>query len=289
MIIQKILPVAVIFLCLNIIQKTVSQFICTSGDIFRDEVATCTCRDFTTGGSCTNRCPVGPTNCAAALSGIFLADCMSDCTSVQNKDCDACGIWLHSLCVCQQNASFCAWENSQGESWVKLAGQNLATTNEPIHNILALQTHPSLAITGWDFGQQISDPSSQGLAINPVRTVTQDQIHMHICSINPAMRTFLTSKSTSALSTYSTLQPIQLTPQFKQPRGSDTMWCLASQTKNSPISGNAIYGAINSVLQMHGICNYYVGAAVVRDGNGYTWGCVTADSGDAEHRFLLNC
>lgn len=112
---------------------------------------------------------------------------------------------------------------------------------------------------------------------------------MHICSINTDMRTFLTGKSSAGISTYSTLQPITLAKQFIQPTGPQTMWCLASQTKNTAISGKAIYGAINSVLQMPGICNYYVAAAVIRDGNGYTWGCVTADSGDAEHRFLSSC
>jgi hypothetical protein len=175
------------------------------------------------------------------------------------------------------------------EGWVKLAGKNLATPNQPIPNILALQNHQSLAMTGWDFGQQFSDPSAQGLAINPVRTISQDQVHMHICNFNPPMRDFLATLSSASISTYQTLQKIPLSGTQFIRVNPDTMWCLASQTKNTPIDGTLVYNAINRVLNMPGICNYNVAAAVIRDKNDYTWGCVTADHGDAEHRFLVQC
>ena len=291
MIFQRILLVGVLFLYPSIIQKSDGQSTCTSGQIFRDEVAQsqCTCRVFYPHGSCSNRCPVGQTICSVVDSGIYLADCNSDCTSVQNKDCDACGVWLSSLCLCEKFPSSCVWQHATGESWVQLARKNLATPNQPIHNILSLQTHQSLAMTGWDFGQLKYDPTSQGLAINPVRTVTQDQVHMHICPFNSDMRTFLTKMSTASISTYKTLTQIKLDPQFVQ-GNPPTMWCFASQTKNNPIKGNLMYDAINSVLQMNNVCNYNVAAAVMRDSNGYTWGCVTGDDhGDSEHRFLKNC
>lgn len=282
---QSILLLSILFVYLCIIRKSAAS-VCTSGEIFHDDVPSCTCRVPSPGGNCPIQCPVGQTICPATLSGVHLADCSLDCTSSKNQDCDSCGLWLSSLCTCVQNPTWCDWQHGKGsESWVKLAGNKLAIPNQPIRNILALQNHQNLATTGWDFGQQASDPSSEGLAINPVRTITQDQVHMHICPFKKAMRDFLTTKSTASIQTYKTLQPIQLSPQFIEGIP-PTMWCLASQSKSIPISGSLVDDAIKSVLQMKSVCNYNVAAAVVRDRNGYTWGCVTGDHGDAEHRFL---
>lgn len=284
---QRILFIGALFLYPSIIQKSAGQFICTSNDISREDVPTCTCRAPSPGGFCPIQCQVGPSTCGQPLSGVYLAKCDSDCTSPANMDCDSCGLWLSSLCTCLQNPGYCDWQHGKGvPGWVKLAGGYLAIPNQAIRNILALQNQPpSLATTGWDFGQQYSNPSADGLAINPVRSVTQDQVHMHICPFNTDMRNFLTTKSTASIANYKTLQPIQLSQQFMHGNPT-TMWCLASQNKNTPISGGSVYDAINSVLQMKNVCNFNVAAAVVRDGNGYTWGCVTGDYGDTEHRFL---
>ncbi|KAJ5224436.1 uncharacterized protein N7469_007939 [Penicillium citrinum] len=280
-------------------RKIAGQFIhvCTSDEISRDEVASngCTCRQFSPHDTCT-KCPVGPSTCASEDSGICLSDCNFDCTSKQNENSDACGVWLHSVCECKQNPSLCNFQHGKGTTgWVKLGGQgNLATVDQPLRNILALQNHESLAKSAWDWGQQpfISDPSTQGLAINPVRTITQDQVHMHICDVNGDMVNFLTKISTnSAISNYQTVQSIKLEKPFIHDGHNtpDTMWCLASQTKNTPIDGGLVHDAINSVMVKPKVCNFNVAAAVIRDSNGYTWGCVTADRGDSEHRFLDKC
>ncbi|CAN6646580.1 hypothetical protein TRVA0_021S02344 [Trichomonascus vanleenenianus] len=272
----------IIFISLypNLLQTCTGQSTCTSLEIFQNNTDSCVCRDFLV-GQCANRCQVTSPQCSSKLSGIYLGNCISDCTSPHNKDCDSCGIWLSSLCTCLQHPTWCEHSASSGKVWIKLAGGNIATVNLPIPNILDLQNnHEELAKIGWDFGQRASKPISEALAINPARTITQDQIHMHICPINTNMQTFLSGKTPP-----SSLTAIQLPGQFQHLPGPTEMWCLASQTKDTPIDGSEVFEAIHSVLEMKGTCGYDVSAAVIRDTNGYTWACVTADSGDTEHRF----
>ncbi|EPS26528.1 hypothetical protein PDE_01465 [Penicillium oxalicum 114-2] len=169
-----------------------------------------------------------------------------------------------------------------------MLNQHLATPNQPIRNLLDLQMSPSLASLAWDFGQSVADLSTTGLAINPARTVTQDQVHMHICPVNPNMQSALAKLS---YQTYFTLNPVQLNGPFSifANGAPNKMWCQVTPSKTSAITGTEVEKAIDSVLNMPGVCSYQVAAAMIKDTNGYTWACVTADRGDAEHRFLQNC
>lgn len=286
---QRILLVTIISLCTNFIQvcasQSTGQSICTSLEIFNDNVASCTCRQFQT-PACKNQCQISSssTSCPNTPSEIYLDNCASNCTSSTNSDCDACGIWLSGLCEClKPPTTKCERSSQTGLFWVQLEDRHLATVNEPIPNIVDLQRHSELARVAWDFGQKssVSDLTSEALAINPARTITQYQIHMHICPFNTDMREFLSQQSRP-----SSLTPIPLPKRFQAQSGPKNMWCLASKMKHTPLSGTVVSGAINEVLQMKSICDYDVAAAVIKDKNDYIWACVTADSLDAEHKFM---
>lgn len=255
--------------------QTQSGNICTSNEIFERKVSGCTCRDASVGGVCNSQCTVSSLGCPAELSGIYLSTC-SNCTSPNNKDCDACGVWLHSFCQCLKNG--CPKSASAGGNyWVQLESKDLATTSTSIDNIVLLQrNHPSLSAVGWTFGQTFS----AGLAINPARTVTQDQVHMHICSVNTNARNVLSALHRDK---FTSLTPVSVS---LPPLGPTTIYCLVSKAPKTAIPGDIISGAITQVLNMQGICDYDVGAAVIMDNSGYTWACVTADKGDTQHRFL---
>jgi hypothetical protein len=62
----------------------------------------------------------------------------------------------------------------------------------------------------------------------------------------------------------------------------DPVYCRAVQSKNTPVSGQQVSDDINEVMGKE--CKYYVGAAVMRDTNGYTWDCITADSKSTEYK-----
>ncbi|KAJ5768909.1 hypothetical protein N7520_003468 [Penicillium odoratum] len=293
MFLPKILLVAGILLDPTFIEKSSGQaMICTSSQILQQGGPTgCTCRSFYGTGQCATRCDADPAGCGQkSPAGFYLDDCTTDCTADANKDCEACGIWLNSVCECLQNHN-CPQSSSSGSFWVRI-GSYLMTTNVAIDNIVSLQkSHASLAPFGWDFGQMQYDAGTQGLAINPIHTISQDQIHMHICHKNPAMSKFLATTGSTAVggySYYSSLVPISLPGTFQRDNQPTTIFCQASQTPNTPISGGEVSAAINMVLGMS-VCNYNVAAAVISDDNDYTWACVTADRDDAEHRFLVGC
>lgn len=277
-----------LLLFLFVILKVSSQSICTSKEIVDNNVGKCSCRDFMTPSSaahCNRKCTVSG-SCGLAPVGFSLANCDGDCTYSSNSDCNACGVWLSTLCECLQSPVHCT-ESTPG-GWWRLPGQNLATPNQPIHNILDLQMNSNLAPLAWNFGQNIADLSTTGLAINPARTVTQDQVHMHICPVNSNMQNALAKLSYQS---YSSLNPVHLNGAFSMFANGTPgeMWCQVASSKTSNIAGSDVDKAISSVLGMPGICNYQVAAAMIKDANGYTWACVTADRGDAEHRFLQNC
>ena len=293
MFLPNILFVAGILLDPTFIHMSAGQAqICTSSQIGQQGGLTgCVCRSFPGTGPCANRCPADAAGCGQqSPAGFYLKDCLADCTSDVNEDCEACGVWLSLVCQCLQTGN-CPQSKPSGSFWVQVANA-LLTTNVAIDNIVTLQkSHAGLAPFGWEFGQTQYDPDTQWLAINPIHTITQDQIHMHICHKNTEMSKFLATTGSTApggISDYSSLAPISLPGTFQRDQKPTTIWCQASQAPNTRISGDEVSAAINKVLGMS-VCNYNVAAAVIRDDNSYTWACVTGDRDDTEHRFLVNC
>lgn len=263
-------------LCVIFSQEIASQVVpdCTVADILSQQLGNCRC-----GGGhnhCTTQCPAGPPfpGCSSTYSQSYLNDCPSACGSDQNQPCDGCWIWFNALCSCLQNAGSCLTSKTNPPYWV-LLNPTLITASILIPDILDLQEHHGvLRDAVWEFGQTVYIPGTQALAINPAHSKTQDQVHMHVCPANSAVKNGLTTLSTTCVTCYSNLTPVNV--------AGISMWCRAEQAKASSIDG--VSDDIDKVLAMHGVCPYFVGAAVVRDGNGYTWSCVTADNQDTEHR-----
>jgi hypothetical protein len=273
MLLKRVFLVAVISLYPNFIQKSTGQLpACDSDAIEKGMVTGCVCGGGT--DRCSTRCPAG--KCAhkpIILSNTHLTNCGS-VPDIQNRDCRSSYIWFNLLCSCLQTGG-CSTSSGTPHHWVKLSDK-LITANTLIHDILELQLHTSLRDQAWEYGQSLYNPTIQALAINSAHSITEAQIHMHICPLNAATRDFLSelSLSPTSLASYS---KIRATKPFI------TVWCRASQTPNKAITG--VSEDISTVLDMVGVCDNYVGAAVVTDINGYTWSCVTADDSDTEHRF----
>ncbi|CEN60908.1 hypothetical protein ASPCAL07579 [Aspergillus calidoustus] len=259
---------------------------CSSQDIETQSVSSCTCG----GGDdvCMTQCDA--TQSASSFcpfttisSQLHLDDCDGHCTSDKNRRCKSCWIWFNALCSCYQNSNCEKSSNTGSFFWIQL-NRHLLTTNAPIPSILDLQTkHSALAPFGWEFGQtqKISDPASQALVINSAHSITENQIHMHTCPVNSEMLKRLTELSTNpGPAHFSNLVSVTL----PGPSGVLPVYCRTMQQKDTPVEGKQVSGDINEVMQKE--CKYYVGAAVMRDSNGYTWDCITADSQSTEyHRF----
>lgn len=250
---------------------------CTNQQILQNDLSGgCVC----SGGKdkCNVQCSVGPDvpNCPnGLLSQLTLDHCSLHCATESNHHCTGCWIWFEPLCKCLQSGG-CPQSNPKPPFWVKVNSE-LATTNLPISDILDLQqNHQFLAKFGWDFGQQngVSNPGTEALVINSVHSITEDQIHMHICPLNTGMKHFLGNLYQGIPAAYSNLAEVQITG-YK-------MFCRASQTAGQPIPGDTISADINSVIQQQQ-CKYFVGAAVIRDSNDFTWSCVTADHFSTEY------
>ena len=261
--------------------QSTHQSDCTSDQIQKGDVKNCMCHG--SDHQCDNKCPATPPGlkCVTAQeSQVYLQDCAASCAGEHNHCCSGCWIWFQEVCSCLQNGG-CPKGNTPSVYWLKVNSQ-LASTNVLIPNILNLQTsQPALAIDVWNFGQQIaSDPKKQALAINSAHSITENQIHMHICGPNINMQQTLADlyNGHSSPAFYSTLRDIPSPPLTPPSR----MFCRAAQTKFQLIPGATISDDINTVLKRPDTCNYYVGAAVIIDKNNYIWSCVTADHESTE-------
>ncbi|KAL5366528.1 hypothetical protein BJX96DRAFT_161117 [Aspergillus floccosus] len=268
---------ALIILSLFLTQGAVAPD-CSSHDVETNNVGQCTCSGG--GDTCNTQCDAGQSSsgCPGTViqSQLFLDDCKGHCTSDTNHRCQSCWIWFNALCSCYKNGG-CAQSSQTPPFWIQLNG-NLLTTNEPIPSILELQQHPSLSRFGWDFGQTVTNPDSQALVINSAHSITENQIHMHTCPKNNDMVRALTALSTNpGPAAFGTLTSIPL----PGPAGVEPVWCRVSQQKNTAVDGKTVSDDINQIMGSR--CKFYVGAAVVRDTNGYTWDCITADSKSTEY------
>lgn len=274
--------VAIISLYLVLIQRIAGLPDCTSHQIQQNDLSGCDC--YGNDHKCDNKCPAGPFDpkCPQQESQVFLQDCGAHCATEKNHHCQSCWIWFQAVCSCVKNGG-CLQSSLKAPFWAKIT-HGLISTSVLIPNILDLQSSQhALSISGWDFGQQkASDPKTQALVINSAHSITENQIHMHTCNTNAGMQQFLTDlyKGHPTTAFYKTLKDIP------NPFAGEKMFCRASQTPHQPILGDSISNDINSVIKMSGVCPFYVGAAVIRDQNGYTWVCVTADHLSTEyHRF----
>lgn len=240
---------------------------CTSEQISSMDVDNCTCRPF--GTKCYSKCPV--CNVPVLNATKFTTQCDIGCVT-QEAECEGCGIWFDSLCWCLQNPHRC---NTNGDVspfskpiWVHLESQqamkdDLITTNELSTGILDMEKTQIKFNKGWIFAQTEYNPVTQALALNSYRVRTQEQIHIHLCNRST---TFPGALSLETPNFSNTLRPLVQDP--------STSCVTVPPTGMLRTFANNIADFLRKSS-----CKELVGAGIIQDTKGNTWGCVTTISG----------
>lgn len=202
--------------------------------------------------------------------------------------CKACNIYFGSLCKCIQQiesghpttcvASSKVVPKGGQYIWMLLGSHDLITTSQRLPGILQLgqASNPN---GGWLLGQNHYDKKTQALAMNSVATRTEEQIHIHVCTVVAG------HQSASTRHILSQLHRADYTARLKSvptaPSGSEMSCRVAAKLGDTVDIGKEIVDYIKSGTS----CEAYVGAGVMTDNNGWTWGCVTTGHAAAETIF----
>lgn len=249
---------------------------CTTADISGQNVSKCKCWPRTKGNTCKKTC----TGLCYQVDRTT-KDCDVGCKDIQNGPCKGCGIWYHTLCDCLQdvaNPNKCvpSFAPSPGgkHPWVHLKTadpkkpreHDLITTTEIIPGILDMTNAPSQFYEdAWIFAQNQWDGGSQALAMNPWRVRTEEQVHIHMCKLNPNIRATLTAETAKSEKHLVKLEK------------ESTLWCYAAR-KNDKITN--FVSVLSEFIEQEskkkgGVCRELVGAGMMQDDNGRTWACAT--------------
>jgi hypothetical protein len=155
-------------------------------------------------------------------------------------------------------------------TWVKIASGKLITTTEHTPGILELHSEAP-----WEWGQSTLDRQNKALAINSVKTRTQEQIHVHDCPVKEIAQRILASQNYDNFKTIAAINmPVATDP---------NPWrCKVNPNQGQPID------RVTADLQAEigkSSCKNYIGAAVVVDSNDRTWECVTTDDQPTQYTF----
>lgn len=283
-----------------------AQNLCTSDDIAKMDVSSCTCpSDFPSPASaliCNGNSIDCPITCSSSppspiIPRAQLSQCYSGCIS-PNSRCNGCYIWFSSLCRCIQ--AFQAGSHTdciaspvigqgpplpqQSPSWVVLGSGNLITTTQLIPGILQLQTANDID-GGFRLGQDTINSQqardSLALAMNSVSTRSEEQIHIHLCDSTKTGLTDILNQLDRNL--YRTSKPVPLGALHKP---TAAMNCRVSP--NSGVDINMGRDIVEWLSQFHGpadCAQYNVGAGVITDSSDYTWACVVTGHSAAESLF----
>lgn len=246
---------------------------CSSVQIHSMDVAQCDCQPQQS--SCSTICPV----CTPVLqSKKYTLSCTGGCTD-QESSCEGCGIWFHTLCDCLKNQAICTTSGpvTQGGPmiWALLSqgsGDNLVTTTDLLPGILEMAANPTRYDPGWVFAQRQYQPSTQALALNSYRARTQEQLHIHVCTLNQG--------------TYNTLssEPLISSGHLEQLTGDPSLYCL---TVPGGGTVNHFASTIQDFLNHNTVCQELVGAGIMQDKHGNTWACVTTNSAGPIGKFCM--
>lgn len=246
---------------------------CTQSDISHLSVSGCTCQKFFT--SCPLTCPLGG---GCGQNSNTVKKCDVGCTD-DNKDCSTCNLYYGGLCRCIQDGD-CFHDPSTG-SWTLLHARTLITTPHLLPGILQLGTDNN----GWKLGQialstgKVSSVSAGTLAMNSVTSRTEEQIHIHVCDRPTSVfQQYLDKKNAAHYSQLTAIDFDQLGFQ------KNSIQCQALKTKNFDMA-KLTSDYLNKLGA--GCAKYHVGAGLITDKQGYTWGCITTQ-GSAEFLFCMN-
>lgn len=190
-----------------------------------------------------------------------LDTCYVGCTDA-NRLCDSCYLWFDQLCVCLQTGCPTRKSTSTNSEWVLMNGKLglLVTTTELMPGIRELWVEDP-----WTWGQEKWKRGSEALAINSVRTRSQEQIHMHICSVNDDAQKWLTNLDHTKYQTMTKIPGRDWQCRVGQQPG-DSVHDMTDLTQRALFSGSW--------------CPDFIGAAVIVDNKDRIWACLTTDEKD---------
>ncbi|SPO06930.1 uncharacterized protein DNG_09624 [Cephalotrichum gorgonifer] len=155
---------------------------CSTSEISSMDLSSCTCAGQLSGCIKYSTCPACKTGSSAIKD---IRDCTQGCTDTE-WDCQACGLWFHTLCDCIYHPNTCTNSGTitpHGAAvWVLLEKDHLVTTTEKLPGILEMKdTHDE----GWIFAQEHRpNPGSDAVWINSVYARQMEQVHIHSCPRN---------------------------------------------------------------------------------------------------------
>ncbi|PKY05260.1 hypothetical protein P168DRAFT_304293 [Aspergillus campestris IBT 28561] len=242
---------------------------CTEAEISQWSTTSCTCHDPNTFTICPHTCPLGPASAQCAPNpNTHLQQCHVGCTDA-NKDCTTCDLYFGGMCRCTRSQN--CFHDASTDPWTLLHDHKLITTSHHTPGILDLHGDNR----GWELGQivfatgTVSSRADGALAMNSVHSRSEEQVHIHVCDRPVSVfRTYLNGIASPAAYTQG------LTPMDFDQLGfqKHSVLCRAQKTGLSSAAPCAWY---------------YVGAGLITDQKGYTWGCVTT-TGSAEFLFCMN-
>ncbi|CAH0037431.1 unnamed protein product [Clonostachys rhizophaga] len=258
--------------------------ICSTSEIERMDLSNCRCQEKVSG------CQAGVV--CEAVCGLPVTKpkdvlhCDRGCTDDQNN-CEGCGIWFHSLCNCLKTPDKCPHtgtvkKDSHDSVWALITNgtnDDLITNTKIIPSIEELTAQEGNV--GWDFAQSFSTDvgfhnySATALALNSWRARTHMQIHIHLCDKNMTTYTHL-----------STAKELPATPgtsdyRLKQLDTDPDLYCI-SVPKNGAIQK---FGELVDYFRRGTDCTRRVGAGIMHDKRGNTWGCATFNSAGGVAKF----
>ncbi len=241
---------------------------------------------------CSQSChpPAG----GSALSRAELNTCNVGCVDA-NNECNACYIWLSSLCGCiqqlqqgKQTTCLPSASITSGKStppvWMVNSAHDLMVPTYQIPGILQLYKIPNY-VSGFNFGQHTvwtMYKKDGTLSVNSVVGRTAEQLHVHLCkNPNSKVRGILDGLNHAQ---YKSLAPIDL----KKVHSGWAMECRVASASGANIDqGGDIINHLQQLDKSQGHDNcaqYHVGSGYMVDTKGFAWSCVTT-TGSAEELF----
>lgn len=242
---------------------------CTAKDITSMDVAGCKCQPQ------LSKCK--PIQCDKYACGLDspkkVKSCLGGCVDAE-AECEACGIWFHTLCDCIKGTGKCT-PNGQFKPggppvWTLLEppdpqDDKLVTTTELLPGIVEMsRQNPGMHDEGWYFAQQNYNFKDEALALNSYRARDHQQVHIHVCDKNAATYKLLSNS------------PAKSSGHLVKVDGANDLFCITSTTGSTLNSFATSLGVFFN--ENPNSCWGKIGAGIMKDNRGWTWGCATTNT-----------
>ncbi|KAF4466282.1 hypothetical protein FALBO_6864 [Fusarium albosuccineum] len=238
---------------------------CTSNDISTMNVDDCECPDV------LDYCPVKSCKICDTTGLDALRKSKSCDKGCSNEDvtCAGCSLWFNSMCQCLKNPGGCVTDRTIHPSkdnpvWAHVATPMtpgfVVTTSEHIPGILEMGKDRDNE--GWSFAQHVYDPAHEALALDSFLTRRYEQVHINVCR-----------KNKQAFAFFNELDAGDFNGTLTRMRGQyqAEIYCMTSQDRLDDFA----YTVRDWIDENNDVCPELVGAGIITDRLGNTWGCVT--------------